>query len=219
MFNVIRTQPAPLSLSKKQSYSDEDVVKELSKIFFDKCYICETKCPMSLNVEHFEPHMGDDNKKYDWGDLFFACARCNNIKRHHFENLLNCTDSTVNVLRSIRHLPPITPYAKEVKIEAVVNDEKTEQTAELIRRVFNSDNTGNKQVTGVYLRKRVFSQYWRFLKHLNIYIDEDSLPAEKALALDKIKNMLGNDQEYSAFIRWAILDSPDLNALVGDLIP
>lgn len=219
MFNVTRTQPAPVSLADRRSYSDVDVITELRKIFFDKCYICETKDPLSLNVEHFDAHLNNDQKKYDWENLFFACARCNNIKRHNFNDLLNCTDPTVNAFRAIKHLPPVTPFSKEVRIEATSEDEKSIRTAELIRKVFNDDNTGNKIVTGVYLRKRVFSQYSRLLSHINKYIHEDSLPEERNDALARVKNMLGDDQEYSAFIRWAILDSPDLLVATGVDLP
>lgn len=219
MFNVIRTQPAPASLAARRSYSEVDVIIELRKIFHDKCYICETKDPLSLNVEHFEAHLDDDEKKYDWGNLFFACARCNNIKRHHFNDLLNCTDPSVNAFRAIRHLPPVTPFSKEIRIEAMSADERSQRTARLIRKIFNDDNTGNKEVTGVYLRKRVFHQYSRLLRHINLYINEDSLPDEKREALERIKNMLGEDQEYSAFIRWAILDSPPLLDAIGVDLP
>lgn len=70
MFNVTRTQEAPESLSRRVSYSEEDVLNELSKIFHDKCYLCEIKDPTSLNVEHFYAHQGDLDKKFDWKNLY-----------------------------------------------------------------------------------------------------------------------------------------------------
>jgi len=52
MFNVIRTYPAPSSLSLKKEYADKDVVEELQKIFYDKCYLCEDKVQKTGTLEH-----------------------------------------------------------------------------------------------------------------------------------------------------------------------
>jgi hypothetical protein len=218
MFNVIRRPIAPPSLANKTTYSGQDVVKALREDFFDKCYICETKDPISLNVEHFEAHEGSDDKKYEWGNLFYACARCNNFKRHYYNDLLNCTVAGVDVLRLIRHAPPITPWSSSVIIEPKANDPQTVSTANLISRVFNESDTGNKDVAGTYLRKRVYRRYAKFLEYINVYIDEDSTQQEKDSALEHLRNFMDKKQEYSAFLRWAVLDSPELLELLGDAI-
>lgn len=209
MFNVIRGD-APESLTRKVSYSDEDVVLALCNIFHNKCYICETKEPTSLNVEHFDAHMNDQDKKFDWNNLFFSCARCNNFKRQYYNNLINCTDPTVDALRLIRHSAPLTPFTKEILIEAQDNDPKTIETADLIKRIFTEDNTGNKGVTGAYLRRRVWKRFSILHEQMNRYINDDLLPEEREDALSRIKHFMNKQQEYSAFLRWAILDSPEL---------
>jgi hypothetical protein len=214
MFNVIRTNVAPASLTDKQSWTGEDVIKDLREIFHDKCYICETKEPLSLNVEHFDAHQNDPQKMFDWGNLFYACARCNNLKRHLFNNLLNCTNPAVDVLRLVRHSVPATPFSKNILVEPTSNDPKTIETANLIRKVFNEDNTGNKEVTSTYLRKRVYRRYAKLVEYINIYIEEDSLPEEKDDAIRRIANLMDKAQEYSAFLRWAVLESPDLLKVV-----
>jgi len=89
-------------------------------------------------------------------------------------------------------------------------DPKTIRTAELIRKVFNEDDTGNKEVMGAYLRKRVYKKYAKLLSYLNVYIDEESLDSHKEDAIAHIKQLMSKTQEYSAFLRWAVMESPEL---------
>lgn len=218
MFNVIRSEQPPASLAEKKSWRSADVIDALRHDFADKCYICETKAPLSLNVEHFVAHQGDELKMYDWNNLFFACARCNNLKQHLFNSLINCTDPATDALRLIKHHPPLTPFSAQVLVEASNDDPKTIETANLIRKVFNDDNTGNKAVSAAYLRRKVYRRYAKLFEQMNVYESEDSLPKEKEYALEKIKNLMSRHQEYSAFLRWAVLDSPELLELVKDSI-
>jgi hypothetical protein len=216
MFNVTRGEP-PISLANQTSYSSTDVIEALVIIFHNKCYICETKEPLSLNVEHFVSHQGDPVKMYDWNNLFYSCARCNNLKRHWFDGLIDCSNPTIDALRLIRHAPPATPFCPIV-IEPKDDDPRTLETARLINKVFNEDDTGNKKVTSAALRKRVYKRYAVLIEHMNTYINEDSLNAEKDVALARIRHLMSKTQEYSAFLRWPILESPDLLNLVGDAI-
>ncbi|EPV5019318.1 HNH endonuclease [Citrobacter freundii] len=211
MFPVQKSKIAPNSLEKKTSYREKDVIEALSHDFYNKCYICEIKDPLVLNVEHFRPHEGDDDKKYDWNNLFFACGRCNNIKRNNFENILDCTDQQTDVLRAIKHTFPTTAYAEIVNITPMNDDPKTLETANLISKVFNDANTGNKDLTRVFLKKRLMRQYRKFLELIYSYDDEDTLPEEKNEISKKIKNMLRVEYEFSAFLRWSILEAPQLH--------
>ncbi|RLU05037.1 hypothetical protein CS078_24840 [Pseudomonas prosekii] len=103
-------------------------------------------------------------------------------------------------------------------IEAKADDAQTISTANLIFRVFNESDTGNKDVAVTYLRKRVYKRYAKFLAYINIYIDEDSIRQDKDLALEHLRNLMDKSQEYSAFLRWAVLESPELLELLGDAI-
>lgn len=213
MFRVIKTMPAPTSLAtKKGAYDSKDVIEQLAKDFHNKCYICEIKDPLSLNVEHFKAHKKIDiDKKYDWNNLFFACARCNNIKRSKYDDILDCTSTDIDVLTAVRHEFPITAHAKKVNITAMFNDEKTKMTAALLDEVFNGENTGNKELSRTYLLKRLMAQYRKFLELLWQYDDEDTIDEERKIVEKKIINMLKVEYEFSAFIRWAIIDSPKLH--------
>lgn len=217
MFNVIREQVVPESLVAKKGYSEPDVLESLAKSFHDKCYICETKEPLSLNVEHFQAHKGCDVKKFDWNNLYYSCARCNNFKRHLFDDIVDCTDLSQDVLMLIRHAPPYTPYTKVV-IEPRSDDPKVIRTAELISKVFNEDDTGNKAVAGIYIRKRVYKRYAKIVQHINAYIDEDELASNKSLAVEHLKSLMDVRQEFSAFLRWTIIDAPDLYEILKDSI-
>ena len=218
MFKVIRNENAPASLANRRSYSEQDVLDALSRVFHKKCYICETKEPIDINVEHFEPHLGDLDKKFNWDNLYFSCGRCNNIKLAKYNDLLDCCDSNVDVLRAIKHVPPITPYAKCLRIEPQNDDEKTKLTAELIEKVFNSTHTPNKTVSASFLRKKVFQQFNLFLDLQREYFDELALPVEKETALERMKLLIKASSQYCAFISWCVLDDDELAPLLDEFI-
>jgi uncharacterized protein (TIGR02646 family) len=218
MFKVTRSFPPPESLAARRSYAGDDVLEALNRDFLGKCYICETQEPLSLNVEHFVAHEGVEELTYSWGNLFLSCARCNNFKRHHYNNLLNCTDDRIDILRAIEHIAPASPGAK-VRIIARRPDESTRSTAELIYRIFNEDNTGNKKVTSAYMKKRLFSEYATFVRHINKYIDPNTIEEDKTQAVLHIRHMVRDAQQYSAFLRWVALNDPMIYALVEDIIP
>lgn len=218
MFNVDRTssQP-PSSLAFKRRYDSEDVLLELRNIFFDKCYICECKEPTALNVEHLRPHSGDEAKKFDWNNLYYSCARCNSIKGEGYSGIIDCTDSSIDALRSIKHLPPRTPGSK-IDIEATNQLPATLETAELLDKVYNAVNTANKAITASYLRKKVFKRYNLFLRYLDVYMDELTADEKKSEAREVIGKILKKQGEFSAFIRWLILDDENLKKDFEDFI-
>ncbi|MDC9529173.1 HNH endonuclease [Pseudoalteromonas sp. Angola-7] len=218
MFNVKRNIDAPESLAKRNSYSEKDVFTALNKIFHKKCYICETKEPLNINIEHFIAHRGNEDIKYDWENLYLACGRCNNIKLAKFNDLIDCCDDKVDVIRAIKHLPPHTPYAKELNISAQKTDEKTLTTTKLIQKVFNSTHTINKEVTSSYLRKNVFYQFNKFRDLQITYFDELTLDEKKQEALDKMKLLLKASSPYTAFISWCVLEDEELKPLLEDFI-
>lgn len=218
MFNVSRPAEAPESLAERKSYSEEDVVNKLREIFYDKCYLCEIKDPTSINVEHFDAHQGNLDKKFDWNNLFYVCGRCNNIKLAKYNNLLDCTNNDVDVFRLIKQLPPHTPYQSKIIIEPMAADDKTIETADLLDEIFNTEKTINKKITGKYLRKKVFHKYNRFLELVNEYLD-DELPQErKDEALVRLQVLMSRKQEFSAFIRWVVLEDEYLHELLGNSI-
>ena len=218
MFNVVRNEPAPASLASKQRYDSQDVWKALNKVFHKKCYICETSEPQDINVEHFIPHKGNEVLKFDWNNLYYSCGRCNNIKLVKYDALLDCCDPNIDVVRAVRHIPPSTPYAKQLQIQAKNDDEKTKLTAELLDKVFNSEHTPNKAVSSSFLRRKVFDQYNLLLTQLNKYYDPVALQEEKTTAVERIKLLLKATSPYSAFISWCVMEDGELGPMLNDFI-
>ncbi|WP_460372561.1 HNH endonuclease [Pseudomonas sp. Tul1A2] len=211
MFNVSRPTEAPPSLARRTKYDGEDVYEAISTIFHDKCYLCETKEPQDINVEHFRAHLNDEDKKYSWDNLYFACSRCNNIKGDRYNNLLDCCDPQQNVLRAIKHLPPNTPYAKTVQIISTLNSESAHSTKDLLEKIYNSEHTVNKKVSGSFLRRKIFDQYNLLLTQINNYYNPIATAVEKNDALERLKILIRRDQPYSAFMAWCILEDDELS--------
>lgn len=218
MFNVIRPIDAPASLQRRRKYDDEDVYTVLEEIFFSKCYLCETKEPHDINVEHFDAHMGDENKKFDWNNLYLSCSRCNNIKGDRYTNLIDCCDPQQDAFRSVKHQPPITPYAQHVHIMAMNGDKRTLETKAILDKIFNSEHTVNKKVSGSFLRRKIFDQYNLLLTQINNYYFPVATTIEKENAIERIKVLIHKSAPYSAFIRWCILDDSELGPLLQDLM-
>lgn len=75
MVYIEKSQPAPKCLDKEKNKANGDyrcasVLDRIKNDFRNKCYICEYKEPVSINIEHFRPHKGDKNLKFDWNNLF-----------------------------------------------------------------------------------------------------------------------------------------------------
>ena len=84
------------------SYNTENVNKALKEVFYGKCYICENKNATSYQIEHLIPHRKDVELKYDWNNLFWSCAHCNNIKSDQYNPILDCTQEEVESLIAFR---------------------------------------------------------------------------------------------------------------------
>lgn len=214
MFKVTRPTEIPSSLEAKIKYDGEDVYNSLLACFHKKCYLCETKEPHDINIEHFRSHQGDDNKKFDWNNLYLSCSRCNNIKLTGFDNLLDCCDPTLDVSLLIKMLPPHTPYSKKVEIEALKNDDKTLLTANLLNRIYNSEHTINKGITGSFLRRKIFDQLIFLNNNIRDYISPDATPQKKQAAIESMRVLSSPESAFSAFIKHSLLDDEELSELV-----
>lgn len=218
MFNTVRTPEIPASLGAQQRYDGSDVYKVLCGIFYNKCYICEAKEPHDINVEHFIPHKGDKAKKFDWNNLYLACSRCNNIKLAEFDGILDCCDTSLDVFRAIRHVPPVTPYAKTVQLVTMVASAKAELTKDLLERVYNSDHTINKKISGGFLRRKVFDQYNSLLDQIASYYSPVATDDERRLSLERMKRLIHKSSPFSAFTRWCVLDDAELGDLLAEFM-
>lgn len=213
MFNVTRSQPAPQSiLDGTKNHNQPDILSALNVMFYSKCYICEIKDPEAFAVEHFD---AENNNRTDWENLYFACHRCNsNLKGANYNNLLDPADANTDVFRLIHHRAPSTPNAEILinKAHGVADSASIHETVELISRVFNDDTTGNRNISRTFLRKRVFRTLSKTLKEIMTWCDDDTPIAIKTEAEQQIIHYLRVEQEFSAFVRWLILDDITLRA-------
>lgn len=214
MFNVVRSTTVPPSLAACLSYRDDDVLKQLKNDFHDKCYLCELKEPNDVQVEHFRPHSKNPELKFEWTNLFYVCSRCNNIKLSGFENILDCTSQNVDVFKSVKLLPPVTPKGILVTVEAMDDAPETVQTVELLKKIYNEPNTDNKRITAAYLRTKVFTKYNRLLELMTEYYSEEKTKEQKHDALCRIRVLMGKEQEFSAFLRWVVLEDEKLKPIL-----
>ena len=218
MINIEKSIPPPpcLEKEKKKAYGDYkcgDVLQRTKKDFKNKCYICEYKEPPSINVEHFKPHKGNKELKFDWKNLFWSCVHCNNTKRDKFENILNCTDPNHDVENWIKY--KINPYpGEEATITAMKNEEIVQNTVQLLLEVYNG-TTRLKMIESSNIRKALLNEIREFQGLLFDYDDDSIEGDEREYCLREIKKRLKKSSAFTAFKRWIIKDNPVLKQDFG----
>ncbi|GBC62810.1 HNH endonuclease [Desulfonema ishimotonii] len=166
-----KSSPPPECLAEEKQkksgdYKCGDVLERLKEDFRNKCYLCESKAPNTINVEHFIPHRGDTDLKFDWANLFLSCGHCNNTKlaKPEYDHILNCTDPEHDVENRIRY--EIKPFPKE-KAHITALDEAAEvrNTVFLLEAVYNG-TTPLKSIESENIRKNLLDEIIRFQKLL-----------------------------------------------------
>ncbi|WP_180089135.1 MULTISPECIES: HNH endonuclease [unclassified Acinetobacter] len=222
MFSVVRPSTFPKSLTKStKEYRAADVVDELQTIFFAKCYLCERKGFPDVNIEHRDPHLKDEVKKYDWHNLFYACVRCNNIKGDTHINILDCCES-IDVAQAIElHCPIVNnnEHKVTVKIGNLPNSLEITSTIKLLERCFNETNTALRGISRHSQIKEIQKYQVKLLMIKDQLLDDSLLltATEKNLLIEKLKVMCDREFPFSAFWKWAITRDDDLSKIVGNV--
>jgi uncharacterized protein (TIGR02646 family) len=211
MFNVTRPQPGP---DCSRDYRSEEVVRSLKTMFHGKCYLCEDEVSDPV-VEHFIPHEGDDAKKYDWNNLYYACHRCNGIKATT-TGILDCCNPDMDVSKAIGCLCPSAPDA-DVIVDARHTDSITIHTANLLRRCYNEDNTGIRGISKEALHEKLFEYYYKFISYRRILKNQDSIQSEKESAKERLTRMTDASYLFSVFWKWHILNDRFLSTQFSDI--
>ncbi|MDR1380805.1 MAG: HNH endonuclease [Tannerella sp.] len=203
MFNVIRPQPGP---DCSKDYRTEETVKALKTMFYGKCYLCEDEVRDPV-VEHFIAHKGNDSLKYDWNNLFYTCPRCNSIKETNIDNknlaIHDCCDASTDVSRAVKCLCPSVPN-HDVVVKAQDISDKTGNTAVLLNRCYNEDNTGIRGISKEALHEKLFGCYCKFIDDRRVLKSRDTLQSEKDKALEHLKKMTEPSYPFSVFWEWHI---------------
>lgn len=200
MFNVTRTYPAPPSV-ERGSYNRHDVLEALRPMFYDKCYLCERDDIQDVEVEHFNPHQNDATLKYSWENLFYSCSRCNSIKSNTHINLLDCTNSAVDVGSLIRCRVPSAP-SDDVSVEVHHPEPTLEMlnTARLINECYNLKNTALREISRESLMEQIWEHYAFLLNARQTLSSKRSAQLDKQRAIECIQNML--DVSFPFSILW-----------------
>lgn len=210
MINIEKSTPPPKCLEKEKNkangdYKCGDVLERIKNDFFNKCYLCEFKEPPTINVEHFTPHLGNNDLKFDWNNLFWSCGHCNNTKSDRFDNIVNCTNPEHDVENWIKY--EMKPFPEEqVKITSLKNDEMVNNTVRLLVEVYNG-TTPLKRIESSNIRKALLEDILDFQKQLLGYVENDE---EREHYLKRIKKHLKKSSAFTAFKRWIIKENPVL---------
>lgn len=205
-----KTQPSPDCLDIERAkangdYKCGDVLDRIKTDFKNKCYICEFKEPVTINVEHFRPHRGNVELKFGWNNLFWSCGHCNNIKSDNYEDLINCTDLDEDIENRVKIY--IKPFPKEkVIIEALDDNPSTISTTELLNDIYNG-TTKLKTIEASNLRNSILLEIKDFQKYLFLYFEDGFTADDKILFLANIKKHLSKSSNFTAFKRTIIREN------------
>lgn len=223
MITLTKSMPAPNCLANEKAsgssnYRLTEVLDRLKYDFKNKCYLCEYKEPSTINVEHFIPHRGNRDLMFEWNNLFFVCAHCNNIKSDKYDNILNCVLPEDDVDNKV-HLK-MDPFPKK-KVEITANgseEVRTKSTVELLEKIYNG-STKLKTIEAENIRNRLLIELCSFQKNLLDYYnldenDEDD-NEERAHLKKLIIKHLKSTSAFTSFKRWVIKDSLELKKEFG----
>ena len=169
--------------------------------------ICESKEPSVINTEHFIPHRGNNDLKFDWNNLFYCCGHCNNTKlaKPVFDDILNCTIETDNVDSKIKYLIKPFPQEKAI-ITALENTSKVNNTVILLDEVYNG-TTELKRIESANIRSKLLSEIRKFQNLLFEYFDDSYDIEERKDIKNQIIRQLKTTSNFTAFKKWILRDN------------
>lgn len=207
--DTAKTRKAIADLQKAKesggTYNTEAVNQALREVFYGKCYICENKDSASYQIEHLFPHRENAGLKYDWENLFWACAHCNNIKSDKYEPILDCTKQPVDRMIAFRKKGY---FGTEEKLEFVPQKEKDESvdnTVRLLKDVYYG-TTPQKKIEARIIRKALRKNLSDFKEYVRQYQEAED-EEEKEDIGDLLKRELKSSSAFTAFKRWLIWDN------------
>lgn len=188
------------------SYNTPDVNAALAEMFLGKCYICENKEGISsFQIEHLKPHGENAELKYDWNNLFWSCAHCNNIKNAKYDPILDC--SQIDVDRKIAFRKEGYFGTKEKFVfDALADDNETQNTVALLNEVYYG-NTPQKKLEAANIRQRLRKDLSDFKNLVRDYYDAEAYDKEDIRM--RIRKEVGQGSPFTAFKRWILWDNKE----------
>ena len=186
------------------------MVTIISRDFNNKCYICETKAPTTINVEHFRPHKGKKALLFDWNNLFFACGHCNNTKlsKQQYDDILDCTDSSLQIVNVIEHIfDPLKSDSPDFK--ALVPNPSVINTVMLLEEVYEG-KTILKKIEAENIIQQLTGELNKFVHYATGFLASEEEPQKKRDFHELIVAKLRADTSFTGFKIWVIKSNPKL---------
>lgn len=206
---LLAQEDLKLAREKGTTYNTEHVNEALREMFHGKCYICENKEATSFQIEHLIPYKRDVELKYDWNNLLWACAHCNNIKLDKYDPIIDCTQEDVEKKIAFRKEGYFGTDEKFVFIP-LDDDVKTKNTVKLLHDAYYG-TTSQKKMEARIIRKHLRENISDFKNYVREYIEAVGEDKEDLELL--IQNELSDKSEFTAFKRWLVRDSENLPEL------
>ncbi|MCM1193249.1 MAG: HNH endonuclease [Acetatifactor muris] len=199
------------SRKKKGTYNTPEVNDALQEMFFQKCYLCESKNVTAYAIEHLVSAGEDPRLRYDWNNLFLACAHCNGTKKKRHEPILDCTRTEVD--RVIRFYKK-GHWGTEERFcfEAREHSEEVLHTIALLEEIYYG-RTPQKKIESARLRESLRKELAQFKEYVRSYLEADGEDRRDLYLL--IQRELSARSAFTAFKRWLIWDN---GAALGELV-
>lgn len=217
MFYVKRSTPPPACLSSKK-YNTPEVIDILKILFHEKCYLCERDEIQDVEIEHLDPHEGDDALKYNWENLFYSCSRCNSIKSNKHKNIIDCCQEE-QLGEIIQYYMPPTPN-RDVEIIQIQETNKTlqfENTITLLKECYNNTSTGLRGISRTALLDKMWEHYTLLLDKKLILRNKSTGKTEQEKVKEEIQAMLSIKYPFSSFWRTYCREDTSLLTKYPDL--
>ena len=190
---------------KNGFYNTPEVNAALKEMFHGKCYICENKQITSYQIEHLKPRGQNMELKYDWNNLFLACAHCNNTKSDKFDPILDCTKENVEQMIAFRKEGYFGTDEKLV-FEMLDSRIETQNTVKLLQEVYYG-STPQKKMEATILRRLLRKELIKFKEYVREYGEAEEEEKEDLKCL--LHQQLKDSSPFVAFKRWLIRDHKD----------
>ena len=191
--------------SKKSSYNTPEVNEALKEMFHGKCYLCENKQITSYQIEHLYSHQGNRELKYDWNNLFLACAHCNNTKLNKYEPILDCTKENIEELIAFRK-KGYFGTEEELLFDVLDFREETLNIQKLLQEIYYG-STAQKKMEARILRRILRKELSEFKEYVREFQEAEDEEKEDLRYL--LRQQLGDSSPFAAFKRWLIRDNQE----------
>lgn len=206
MIRVFKSGNIPASLLSKKAYDGEDVKQQLLDDQYEKCYICERKRDTDFEIEHLKSKKNNDDLKYNWNNLLYACSYCNKKKSDDYDDILN--PLSVNIEDEI--IQQLSFDGKSAVFTAQKTSDQHIATVKLLNLVF-----GNSSKIKKIKEQRLFEQLLSTINDFNGKI-KSYLEHPKPELANAIKTELNIKSEFLGFKYWIIKSNNVLNQIFAN---